>query len=1604
MLNALVAVMLIAPLFPAAGFAFAAPAPGLAVGAADPFGTPPALLPTAPLTASDILADPSAVKVTDDLFVPEAQTQGVGDTVMSALDLEAEQAMLRDQARDMLRSVVDDEADIDLPVIDFLEKYPEFKPQVADRTGLNSLLRDTYDFSDAERFLIEGRINALGVRATGAPDIIRHAELLGTGATVIPLATAPTLVIDDDGSENNNGPGMNTDWPFTNQTKLLTDSLAANSIAFDLFVRPYVGNIPNFQTISDYDQIIYVTGQNFAGAGGLMLERRLAGFAGAQGDIWLIGQFIPFIFDGGLETDNTTFPPTNDFLLNFAGVSSYASFGMANPMVGTDSGFLTGQTYNATRWLLDNTTGNSPPFPLAYSFHLNYSSATGDGLTIGSSNGWNNDSHTGVMNNLRNKAPSAGVVITSAFEFSYLTNTAERDDFVARMFANLSANPGLVWDTDTDVTPVDIEIGPHIEAWQGTGYINLATGGLIFVMFNWFLERGEPATVNMTIDNYRNQPFVADPRIILEENQVVFPSARSENSTLMANITIPARSSFNVSFMFTPHRMWVQTLHVSSTTASNSDDVTANNQLFASSIGVAANYDGAETANPAIVSNGFTRVNNPARANTGSWYWDTGSGANLNNTLTYPWIDIRCLNSTSAGADTSPCAARHPNLIFDLLFLVFFINGSVVSPDALHIEYRNNTNMVWSSIFSISDDTTNATGAYTYTYYISNLNGAVASFGVRVPTFSADQFVQLQFRYQTGNSASSTGYKLDDVGVYTLTEQNNRPDFAPLFSNSIAAPSPTYTVWQGSTAVATGIATGVIDINETERVTFHAGIEDTHGDRFSYTWAQDVAGFATLPANSTGWVSSANLSWDFTTDLNSFEDLCTARGQAADTCLVAGANTIQFMLTAADELNIANATAWTVRIRDAVPTWNDPPLVWELPEDGTIWLPATGANALFGDPENDLYTLSGVAPFVQGDPTLVFVDERSANGTIRLEANVADWFGLTNLTITATDPKGSQTSFQVNVTIAAVNDAPRFDPLQIQTINATVVGTQGQPLAFQFSYWDVDDLADTLVINMTGNHASAWSQSTFPTGDPNRAIVNLSIGQFAADNSVVGLNEFNFTFCDSSGACTIVPAHVTIRNINDPPRIDPLPPVHYATQGEQFLLQMTASDPDDQILGQAPTTFYWSDDTDFFDVPNGLIDFVPTNRQVGTWQIRIIVNDSQLPATYTFTLVVNNTNDAPVLPAQWADIIVDQDRFYSGTDIVATDLDLSLWELNVAESLVYTDDTALFNVDTVASPKPTGEPQYLARISFKATNEQVGTWHVNITVTDAAGESSKMALRVIVNNANDIPGSVHVEITSQLDGDTTSVTVPNSKVSFMQGDVLDFVVTADDPDMHFRVNEPNLRVDPTEKMQCSATATFVGSLGIPQPDYVKPQIDSACSGLFEPGNEEVGTFTVVVTVRDNQDASTSFRFQLEIKNVNDDPRDVRVISPADGFVLPESGAVQLQGVASDPDSPDSALTYTWTVEVIGGQRYTANGKTAQITVANEDTSDHPVKVTLRVTDNLDITNPIVVEMTSNGTIKGTPSTPGFESAATIGALLAVAGVAGLVAWQRRRRE
>jgi hypothetical protein len=1496
--------------------------------------------------------------------------------------------------RSHLLGVADDPKDLDMPVLEFLQKYPALKPEFSRMTRLPALMADHYDFTPQEKALLYGtmRANAFHTRTPGV--LIPHYQLAAAGVPVL-MATASTLLVDDDCSENNGGPGSDLNqvqFAWLNQTAEVAAALDNNSIAYDLFVSPYGGSIADFMTLTSYDRVIYVSGECFSGIP-LTTRNRLTGFVEAEGDMWFIGQLTPYRFFGTLGVNNatTTDPRFNypDFLLNYMGIASFVAYGTANMMSGVATAFLANQTYNMTRYMPD--PGNFG-LPVDYANHLNYT-ATAQALTIGPSVDFNQVNHNNVVNNIRNSPVGKGVVITSAFEYSYINVPSDRDNLTAMAYANLSDRPGLNYDANTDVAPVDIYFTQQIDDWANESWAFVDGAGALlqyYLIFGGFVEVGQQATVQAEVENYRNAAFTTDVKIQLEGDQLYNPASRIENSTRIAALLIPARGIATTTLTFTPHRVWIQDVHVL-VAQTTPDSYTKYNELYFpyGYVGVAGYFDGAETLRAGTVADGFAQVYDPGVAPEGNSYWFTGTGANLNNTLTFPWIDTRYFNGSGPGR-------RSNFFINDFLFFFFRYRGDVTAPDVMEVEFRNESAMTWTSMATVNGPTGSPLGWYNFSASWQVQNNPpvfLVTFGVPVSEFDGDQFVQVRLRYVTqGNPTLSIGYQIDSIGWTTWQEKNAPVDFFPLFINSIPAP-PTYTVWQGATPIASGPVNGsIIDINETENVTFDAYMEDPHGDSFTWAWSQSINGAATLPSPGNQPTGFAHSTWTFQSDMDTYERFKRA----------ANTNLVTFILTATDELVFGNTSVWTLRVRDAPPVWSpSAPTNFVVDEDSTVYFPATGLNAWFTDPQGDPITLSSTSPIVNGTPTVTVSDKRAIDGTIGIRASSPDWCGLTNMTITATDNKTSSVQQMVDVTINCINDAPRLRPGEADKINLTT-GEQRRFIRFNVTLFDVDDPQSSLTVVVVSNPADKWEEGRNATG-------NLQLTAQLPDNGMVGYNWFNVTICDPQNACAVIAFHVFITNVNDPPSFVSTGDTRHAQQGLEYREQLQVSDPDDQVPGASRTVFTWTDDTNLFEInTTGWIIFTPTNDQVGSWAITVRVSDGTATAPLAFTLIVDNTNDAPVLPP-YADINVSQDVDFTAPLIKAQDPDLALWNKGVTESLIYTDDCALFNIELVQQPSPTpgAPPDPVGRIRIHATNEQVGDWVCTVTVTDAGGLSDALEIHVVVNNVNDAPTGVRINITDD-SGDVREVTVSDTKVVYKQDEHLMMNVYASDPDMALRQNDPSKRVNPNEALTCSVFSQFTGSLDVPQTNPEKPTITSAydpvdgCMIDFTPTNTEVGTFTITVTVRDAAQTSINFKLKLQVDNVNDAPTNVRIVAPTASFMVDATGTLTVSGSAADVDTAESGLTYSWVVEIVGGGRYTSSAKNAQIPMSNTDSGDKVVKVTFKVTDNLDATNPIEVTAQVNGTIKGKPSTPGFELPAVVMGLALVAAV--MVVAQRRRRD
>jgi hypothetical protein len=275
-----------------------------------PLPPPPALneADLQSVTISEALTptDPSAGAIQPPSMDPETPWSPTAATDALPGPSSADGGVPRAQVEDYLLGEGVSPEDLRLPVFEFLEKYPAFRAEVAKLTGIPAFGQPVYDFTAREKATMLAKIVYSQYKSPQPPQWYTHAELMAEQGTRVPLTHTPFLVIDDDGSENNGGPGLSiatTFWALTNQTQMLTDSLTNKSIAYDLYVRPYGGAFPTFATLMSYDQVVYVTGQNIFTPGDLTATRRLEGYLDDGGDLWMLGSMIPFHYDGAYETD-----------------------------------------------------------------------------------------------------------------------------------------------------------------------------------------------------------------------------------------------------------------------------------------------------------------------------------------------------------------------------------------------------------------------------------------------------------------------------------------------------------------------------------------------------------------------------------------------------------------------------------------------------------------------------------------------------------------------------------------------------------------------------------------------------------------------------------------------------------------------------------------------------------------------------------------------------------------------------------------------------------------------------------------------------------------------------------------------------------------------------------------------------------------------------------------------------------------------------------------------------------------------------------------------------------------------------------------------------
>ncbi|MTI20625.1 adhesin, partial [Fulvivirga sp. RKSG066] len=387
---------------------------------------------------------------------------------------------------------------------------------------------------------------------------------------------------------------------------------------------------------------------------------------------------------------------------------------------------------------------------------------------------------------------------------------------------------------------------------------------------------------------------------------------------------------------------------------------------------------------------------------------------------------------------------------------------------------------------------------------------------------------------------------------------------------------------------------------------------------------------------------------------------------------------------------------------------------------------------------------------------------------------------------------------------------------------------------------DDDDTGD--VLTLSAPVLPTWLALT-DNGDGTGQISGVP------DNTAAGANTVQLRVTDNAGAFANQDFVITVNNANDPPTFTSTP-ILSVNEDSPYNYSITTSDPDagDVLTIKALSKPSWLTLTDNGD-GTGTLSGTPQNSNVGNSSIVLNVEDSEgASVNQNFTLTVNNTNDPPQ---------------FTSTPVTAA-LQDGDYTYNIATSDPDVGDTRTITGVTVPSWLTlTDNGNGTAKLTGSPGNGDLGANSVKLRVTDNAGLSVDQDFVINVDNANDPPAF-----------SSTPVTIAT------EDQLYNYNITTTDPD--------------------AGDTRVITALSIPGWLTLVDNGNGTASLSGTPTNSNVGSFSIVLNVRDALGEDANQNFTLVVNNTNDDP--VFESSPVTSAV--QSVAYTYNILADDPDAGD----------------------------------------------------------------------------------------------------
>ncbi len=392
-------------------------------------------------------------------------------------------------------------------------------------------------------------------------------------------------------------------------------------------------------------------------------------------------------------------------------------------------------------------------------------------------------------------------------------------------------------------------------------------------------------------------------------------------------------------------------------------------------------------------------------------------------------------------------------------------------------------------------------------------------------------------------------------------------------------------------------------------------------------------------------------------------------------------------VTASDGVNTSAVQAFAVTVTNVneAPSIASPSLPISTLEDTAVTITNAQLNALVADPEfndtpsNGSVTLSVIVTTAAGVPVYSPSGYDLASGGNVTFTPPQDYFGMLNVTLTATDSGGLTTSRTVPVTVTNINDVPVITSLpQVGAVIEDETSANATTASGQLTATDADgkraDLDADRLADLALRHADAAANGQWTFVLDQNAPATQALG---VTGNLGGQALYLAQVSDGNGGTVTAPIAIAIAGNNDAPDLSAVV-LADVTMPEDGTATITAAAIDaalasgsldaDHANGELTITLTVTDPatgavifTAIYD--GGDISFTPPADYAGTLAATVTVTDPMGSSDTTgFDVIVTPVNDVPVITSlpQVGAVIEDETSANATTasgQLTATDAD-----------------------------------------------------------------------------------------------------------------------------------------------------------------------------------------------------------------------------------------------------------------------------------------------------------------------------------------------------------